>query len=752
VRLVVRFFSSAWILAAFGAGLVSAQSAIDFNLLVTENGQSSNVLNGQTIPVTTQVGTKAQVTVVATYLGSTQATISAPPLVEGSTEYTATITGPTTAPPSTATPIVLGPGQNLTFVVTYAPTSATQANATVEIVYTEPGSTSPTVSNAIFLAFEGFSPNFSLFYILQSNGDSVPISSGQAIPFGPTLLNTSANANLDIYNTGSGPGSITAITPPPAGSPFKVEGIPPLPAGGYSVAAGTFLPLVVQYTPTAVENDNAQITISFQNGATDTVLLTGNGIASTFSYTYLTGAGTTATPVLPGGTITFPPVNVATAGTTPTSSPVIVQVKNTGTISSTISSLSVLGQGFSLVTPLVAVVTLAPGGTYNFSINFTPTQPGTQTGQLAVGSDVFVLSGIGQGPSLTFSYTSSAGTIAVGAGGAVDFTPIAVTKSESVTFTVTNSGTSTATISNISTTSSSTPNPFSVSSPPLSLMAGQMAQFTITFSPSIVETVTGTLILDNTQVGLLGTGLAPPALPSYTITGPSGNVSPASQENVSLTLASPYPVDVDGVLTLTTSGNYGSDPAVQFSTGSSAGNRTVDFTIAANSTSADFVGQGSQILLQTGTVAETVTLAPTFETTDGVPLTPASATLQFTIPSLAPAIETVQVTNESATSFTLLVNGYTTLRSLGTLTVTLNAASGYSLASTQFPLDVSHAGALWFQSASSQSYGGLFQISIPFNLTGPVTATTSPIQAIASVAVTLSNSIGTSGSQQAPVQ
>ncbi len=749
MRLVVRVFSSAWILVAFGAGLVSAQSAFDFNLLVTENGQSSNVPNGQTIPVTTQVGTKAQVTVVATYLGATQATISAPPLVEGSTEYTAMITGPTTAPPTTATPIVLGPGQNLTFVVTYAPTSATQANATVEIVYTEPGSTTPTVSNAIFLAFEGFSPNFSLFYILQSNGDSVPISSGQAIPFGATLLNTTANANLDIYNTGSGPGSITAITPPPAGSPFKVEGIPPLPAGGYSVAAATFLPLVVQYTPTAVENDNAQITISFQNGATDTVLLTGNGIASAFSYTYLTGTGSTATPVSPSGTITFPPVNVATPGTTPTSSTVIVQVKNTGTSSNTISSLGVLGQGFQLVAPLAAAVTLAPGGTYSFSISFTPTQPGTQSGQLAVGSDVFTLSGIGEGPALTFSYTSSAGTISVGVGGAVDFTPIAVTKSESVTFTVMNSGTSTATISNISTTSTSTPNPFAVSSPPLSLMPGQMSQFTITFAPSLVGTVNGTLFIDNTQVGLLGTGLAPPALPSYTITGPSGNVSPASQENVSLTLANSYPVDLEGVLTLTTSGDYGTDSAVQFTTGS----RTVDFTIPANSTSADFAGEGSQILLQTGTVAETVTLAPTFETTDGVPLTPSSPpTLEFTIPSLAPVIETVQVTNESATGFTLLVDGYTTIRSLGTLTVTFNAASGHSLASTQFPLDVSQAGALWFQSAGSQSYGGLFQISIPFNLTGPVTTTTSPIQAIASVSVTLSNSIGTSGSQQAPVQ
>ena len=135
-------------------------------------------------------------------------------------------------------------------------------------------------------------------------------------------------------------------------------------------------------------------------------------------------------------------------------------------------------------------------------------------------------------------------------------------------------------------------------------------------------TVTGSLLIDTTAVTLEGTGTAPPALPSYTISGPSGTVPPATQSNVSLTLASPYPVDLNGVLTLTTSGNYGTDPSVQFATGSSTGNRTVDFSIPANTTSADFAGQGPNIPVQTGTVAETITLTPSFMTVDGVDLTP----------------------------------------------------------------------------------------------------------------------------------
>ena len=174
---------------------------------------------------------------------------------------------------------------------------------------------------------------------------------------------------------------------------------------------------------------------------------------------------------------------------------------------------------------------------------------------------------------------------------------------------------------------------------------------------------------------------------------------------------------------------------------------------AANSTSADFVGQGSKILLQTGTVAETVTLTPSFQTPAGVDVTPASpATLQFTIASSAPVLESIQITNAAASSFTLLIVGYSTSRSLGSLNVTFNPASGFNLATTTFPYDLSQVGALWFQSATAQSFGGQFEVTIPFNLSGSVASGETLLQAIASVSATISNSVGTSNSLQATVQ
>jgi Abnormal spindle-like microcephaly-assoc'd, ASPM-SPD-2-Hydin len=754
VNSVLRALLTSLILALVGAGAAAAQS-FDFSLLLLANGQAFNIPNnGPAIDIIGALNTQTTVTVKATYTGTTEATISQPPVVLGSTEFKVVLVNP---PPF---PIVLTPGQVLTFTVTYLPTSVNLASMNVSIAYTEPGTGATQVSNAISLTFQGGSPSFSLsYFVTPANGvtpNFLPIASGGLITFPATLLNATTTGGLEISNIGSAAGQITGISLV-SGSPFfQLAGVPPLtPANPYTLTPNTStatLSIGILYTPTKVETDTGQILITYLDGSTATINLTGNGITSAFTYSYI--SGTTVTPVAPKGTITFLPVPVAAVGTTPGSSTVIVQVKNTGAASGTISSISVSGPGFQVVGGLTTAQTIPAGGTFSFTLSFTPTQVGPQIGTLAVGSDTFTLSGTGSGPALTFSYVSSGTTISVPAGGTVDFVPVAISQSETLTFIVTNSGTSPATIPLIAV--NPTP-PFSLTPTPpalpLTLAAGKSSQFTITFTPTTTGTVTGTLLINSTTVQLAGSGNAPPALPSYTITGPSGNVSPASQQNVSLTLAKSYPVDLNGVLTLTTSGTFGTDPAVQFSTGSSAGNRTVDFVIPAGSTSANFAGQGSQILVQTGTVAETVTLKPTFATSAGVSLTPTSPeSLQFTIASSAPVLESVGISGETPSSFTLVIVGYSTTRSLGTLTVTFNAAPGFNLATTQFPTDLSQLASVWFQSTASQGLGGLFQVSLPFNLTGTVPTGKTLIETIASVAATISNSIGTSTSQQVNVQ
>jgi hypothetical protein len=497
--------------------------------------------------------------------------------------------------------------------------------------------------------------------------------------------------------------------------------------------------LGVLYTPTAVETDTAVITINFQDGTTDTVNLSGSGATS--SYTYVVISAGTSTKVLPNGAITLPPANAAVSGSTAGTSSVIVKATNAGNANGVINSINAIGP-FSISGLPPTAPTLKPGDTESFTITYTPTQVGPQTGTLVVGNDTFMLSAQGLGPQLTFTYGSG---LPVGTG-AVVFPSIAISKSEQVSFTVTNSGTTASTISLVSTLP-----PFSVPNvPPTNLAAGQSLSFPITFTPTAVGPANGTLLVNNSSVPLVAAGDAPPALPSYNLSGPSGTAAPASEASISLTLANSYPVDLNGVLTLTTSGSFGTDPAVQFITG----NRTVNFVIPADSTSADFAGQGSQILVQTGTVAETVTLTPSFMTPAGVDVTPASPpTLQFTIDSSAPVLQSISVINvtasQTAASFTIVISGYSTPRNLNSLNISFAAASGFNLSASIPPIDLSGVSTTWFQSTASQAFGGLFQISIPFNLTGSVGKNQTLIQAIGSVSATVSNSIGTSNSVEA---
>jgi hypothetical protein len=505
------------------------------------------------------------------------------------------------------------------------------------------------------------------------------------------------------------------------------------------------LTLLVTYSPTAVKTDTASIQITFQGGITETVNFSGSGITSTFIYQVLV-QGKPPTTVTANGTITFPSVNVGS------STSLILTVTNSGSGTGVISSVSV-NPPFTITNPITLPVTLTTGDKFSVPLTFTPTEIGTQTGYLVIGNTTFTLSGQGLGSNLTYGYTSNGTSIPVLANGTVLFPPVAVGRSESLTFSISNSGSLPATITLIGT------NPangiFTVSSValPQTLASGKSLNLTVTFTPTVIGISSAVLVVNQVSITLEGDGTTPTALPSYTISGPSGTVAAATQANVSLTLSKAYSLDIAGTLTITTEGNFGTDPAVAFAIGSTTGNRTVDFTIPAGSTSANFEGTGTSDAMQTGTVAETITLKPTFETTGGESLTPSSpATLEFTVPSEAPVLVSAVITNETANSFELVLTGYSTIRSLSSLNVTFVPAKGFNIQTTMPAIDLSQASAAWFGSSGSNSFGGQFQIAEAFTLQGTVALGQELIQSIASVTATVSNSIGTSTALSATVQ
>lgn len=716
------------------ASWASAQTTFPFQLRLTSTNAAVVVPNSATVAFSAAIGQSQTFRLTATYSGSGTVTVPQSPQLFGSPDFTAILAG--------TPPITLTPGASLIVDLTYRPSTSSGANAQFNLPFTETTSITnpPTVSqNQISLNLQGTAPSFVLSYVLQSTLNTVPLQPGGTIPFPPTLINTTSQANLNISNLGSGSGQVTNVTL--TGSPaFTLVGLPLFPV---TLTAGQQLQLLVRYLPTAVESDSAQIQISFDSGTPVTVNLQGSGVSPMFSYNVL--QGTQSTPVTPPGPISLPDTNVGSA------SSVVIQVQNTGNTTGTINSPPSLAGPFQITgLPLFPQV-LAPNSRFTFTLTSMPTQPGTQTGELLIGADLFNLTGNGLGPDIVYSYVSGATTTTLGPNNtAVIFSPTAIGQTGQLNFIITNTGTTNANVSNI--VIGELNSPFALSGPPnlpTSLGPGQAVQFSISFTPTTIGLVNGTLHVDTITIPLIGSGTAPPALPAYTIQGPSGNVAPQTQSVVSLKLASPYPLALNGLLTLSTSGNLLTDPAVQFSTGG----QTVPFVIPANSTDANFANQGPLLHLQTGTVASTITLTPTFATQAGnVLVTPSSpATLQFSVAPAAPVLLSVVPASESASSFVLNVTGYSTTRTLTSVTLQFTAAAGFAFGTSQVTINIQPAATQWFQSTASQAFGGQFTVSLPFTLRGTPPAGTTLLQTIASISTTVSNEVGTSNAVVTPL-
>jgi ASPM-SPD-2-Hydin domain-containing protein len=711
------------------AGGSAFAQTVPFSLRVTQTGNASTVQNGGSLAFNSPIGQAETATVTATYSGAGQVTISQPLAVFGSTQFT--VSTPVTLP------AMLTAGQNFIFTIQFLPASAAQSSAQASVAYTETVS-GMSSTGSILLALQGTAPSFVLSYVLQSTLNVTPLQAGGTITFPPTQVNTIAQAALNVTNAGSGTGVVTGISI--TGSAFKLSGVPLLPT---SVTSGQNLQVLILYEPAGSTADAGQVQVTFDVGSPVTIALQGSGNSASFTYQVLQTNPPTTVP--PGGTLTLSATNVGQTTS------VVIRVLNTGNASGTVTTISIAGQGFQLANVPPLPQTLAPNASLTFTVSFAPTQPGNPTATLLINSDMLTVSGVGLGAQLVFSYVAGGSTIVIGsATPSVVFSPVMITQSAQLSFDVKNTGTLPATISNIGVTQNLSP--FALAGvPPLPVTVSPNADFHITviFTPTSIGFSNGTLQFDAATVPLVGSGTQPPPLPAYTISGASGNTAPLSQPSLSLTLSSSYPVEIAGALALTVSTNLVPDPAAQFS----SGGVSVPFVIPANSTTAVFAGQGSQIGLQTGTVASTLTLTPSFATqAGGVNLTPANpATVQLTVAPAAPTILAAQVGSVTATGFVLTLTGFSTTRSLSTCTVQFTAAAGFSLPKTQFAIDLSQVSTLWFQGTASKASGGQFSLTIPFALQGTVQTGQTLVNSISSVSASVSNGTGTSNAMQANV-
>ncbi len=329
------------------------------------------------------------------------------------------------------------------------------------------------------------------------------------------------------------------------------------------------------------------------------------------------------------------------------------------------------------------------------------------------------------------------------AGGTILFSSVPLAQGVSANVTVTNSGTTPTTITSVGIASGGASSSYSISNlPPLptTLQPGGSLTFTVTFAPTTSGLNSATILINSTALTLSGFGTGAPAISSYQLTGVSGQVQPLTQPAIGLTLGQAYPLDLTGVLSLNTSSSvFAADPSVQFATGG----RTVTFTVPANTTSAIFSNGAKTVQFQSGTVAETINLFATFATTSGVAVISNTPSFNFTVPQVAPVLQSVQISAEGANGITLLVEGYSTSRSLTKLNFQFSSlSSSFSFPVSSFSLDVSAGSGFWYSSGASNSFGGEFAITYPFIISPP--NGNLPLVGNISVSVTASNSLGAS--------
>ncbi len=702
------------------APLAVAQTASIFTISLQQGQTVLTIADGATITMAADaIGVPTTANVTVTYRGTSTVTIN-------TTDLTGSLDFSVGGVPET--PFVLDRNQSFTAVVRFQPTGSTRVTGRMAFGYTE-GRTSGTVG----VNLTGIAPEFAFSYTPQG-GNTTLLSAGGTIALPQTAIDATSTATVIVTNRGSGAGNVNAISL--TGEAFQLVGVPLLPA---AVEAGRDLRFTVSFTPRRLDATSGTLAVeTLERRAT--FALQGTGSGARWAYDSVPATGPVA--LQPNQSLALPDAPVGERST------MMVRVRNTGNADGRITAISVSGTGFSLSDAPFLPLVVPAGGTATFTVAFAPTQAGRSTGRLRVGDDAFELAATGLGAIVNFAYIAGGASTSVLNNGTVVLVPVAVGGVARAQFQISNTGTTAATINSIGLTAASTV--FALTGLPrlpLTLAPGASTTIGVEFAPAVVGAATATLRVDTNNFTLSGTGNAPPALPAYRFEGATGVQAARQQPAIGITLTSAYSLPLTGTLTLAFNSEvFSNDPAVQFETGG----RTVSFTIPANATRAVFAGipDKTQIRLQTGTVAGSIILTPSFLTEGGVNLTPAAPLSHaLRVAQTAPVILSVAVSTKSASAMTLLVTGYSTSRALNQMEFTFTPVSGENVSTTRLTLSVEPTFNAWYQGSTSQPFGSLFTATVPFTFAGDVKNVTTLADTVQSVSVTASNAQGASAAQ-----
>jgi hypothetical protein len=375
-----------------------------------------------------------------------------------------TVTGAGYSVSTLNTPATLAAGQSTTFSALFAPTTAGALNGSVSIASNAPNS--PTV------------------VALSGTGTAAVTMSASptSVSFGSINAGTSSSKSVTLTNNGNSSLTISQISV--SAKDVTTSGI----TTPTTLAPGQNAMLNVAFNPTASETVTGNVTVTSSQGSSVVLPVSGSGVQAALSVT--------------PGSVSFGNVTVGTANTQ------TVQLSNIGTAVLTVTQLSATGSGFSNGT-MNLPLSLNPGTSTTFNVQFLPRSAGTVAGTLSLVSNApnsptaMALSGTGVASTLTLSLSPSS----------LSFGNINMGSSVSQSFTVTDTGNANVTISQISIGGSG----YSLSGAgtPVTLSPTQGMTVTVHFSPSAVGSVSGNVSIVSNASGspagitLSGTGVQP---------------------------------------------------------------------------------------------------------------------------------------------------------------------------------------------------------------------------------------------------
>jgi hypothetical protein len=714
-------------LALAAAGAARGQGS--FVITVRDAEAARQVPNGATVEFAGRIGEAKDVYVEILYAGTTRGELGVSSLT-GTADFQ--FAG------SLPTPAILTPGQRAIFQLRFQPSTSrrtlAQLGVTARELPPEGSNLLPGSFGLLLVGLSGTAPEVKFAYALGTDGNLLPLADGGVIRIGKAPVNGTTLATVLVINAGTAPAKVESVSMEGAAELELIQ-LPLLPL---DLAAGQSVQFRIRYQPKELAVHEATLRMAAE-GQTAVVRVEGVAQGPKWTYSVMPEPGAeSGTAVAPDGVVDLGEVELGRRKRA------WIRVRNDGNDEGVIAGVAVSGEGYGLVDPPLPQTVVKAGGEIWFGVSLTALQAGRQTGRLRVGADTFVVTAMAVGAMLEYSYQAGETTL-LQTGGQVVLPASAVGQTTAVRFVVENKGNRAATIATISVSGAG--KAFSLASvPPLPLVVGpeERAEFQIRFTPVQPGINTDVLTVGNAFFNLTGSAAVLPDLPGYRFEGPSGTVAPMTQPAVGLTLQAAYPVTLRGTLTMTVdAANFGADPAVQFSTGG----RVVSFTIPAGQTQAVFANGSTRIRLQTGTAAGRIVLTPTFVTEQGIERTPASpAILELTVPEQAPVVLAARL-EASVSALQVVVTGYSTTRSLTKMEVSIRRKGGKTEA---FTFDVSPAAMLWFGSAGSLSYGGLFTATAPFTILGSTDDRNKLLEELEGISVKISNEHGTSGEFSAP--